>query len=260
MIGRNAYVAATLLVAAASSPGVAGPGTATAMEHPLSLGVEFTGCVESIGVGLVPTAQAQALVPPAFHVVGEGQPVTPLVVRTADCGGIAVEGRRPRAGSIVQIGLVIVPPDFSGDINNYTLWYYTSDARLAHALERLGVEAQHVPTLDYAFDPGPAGTPVPLDVTVPRPGRPPLEVGGTVTASDAPAGSFLANWWVQGDDGVVKMATTVPVIFIGTADLTLTTRAKGPLGELIGGDTAGFPILQQFNTFGAAGMDVSVTP
>src|SRR5262249_17931543 len=87
-----------------------------------------------------------------------GPPVTPPGVRTADCGGIAVEGRRPRAGSIVQIGVVIVPPDGTGDINNYTLWYYTSDARLANGLQRLGVDAQQVPTLDYAFDLGPAGT------------------------------------------------------------------------------------------------------
>ena len=81
-----------------------------------------------------------------------------------------------------------------------------------------------------------------------------------MTASDIPAGAFQANWWVQGDDGVVKMATVVPVIFIGGADLTVATRAKGPLGELIGGAEAGFPILQQFNTFGAAAMDVGVAP
>src|SRR5215510_6546532 len=89
--------------------------------------VEFTNCVESIGVGLVPTEVVQPLVPAGFHLVGEGQPVTPIVVRTADCGGIAVAGERSKAGSVVQIGVVIVPPDFSADINNYTLWYYTSD-------------------------------------------------------------------------------------------------------------------------------------
>jgi hypothetical protein len=40
---------------------------------------------------------------------------------------------------------VIVPPDFTGDINNYTLFYYTSDAKLAHHLTKLGVNIQHVP-------------------------------------------------------------------------------------------------------------------
>ena len=65
---------------------------------------------------------------------------------------IAVAGQRPNIGSIAQIGLVIVPPDFTGDINNYTLWYYTSDAKLATQLREAGVNAQHVPTLDYDYD------------------------------------------------------------------------------------------------------------
>ena len=92
--------------------------------------VEFADCVESIGVGLVATEAARDLVPAPFVLVGEGQPVTPLVVRTSDCVGISVDGRHARSGSIVQIGAVIVPPDFSGDINNYTLLYYTSDPGL----------------------------------------------------------------------------------------------------------------------------------
>jgi hypothetical protein len=83
--------------------------------------VELTDCVESIGVTLVSTERARALVPPEFHLVGEAAPVTPLVVRTAPCG-IAVAGQKPNVGSITQIGLVIIPPDFTGDINNYTLW------------------------------------------------------------------------------------------------------------------------------------------
>ena len=48
--------------------------------------VEFSDCVESIGVTLVPTASARAYVPNQFILAGEGQPVTPLVVRTARCG------------------------------------------------------------------------------------------------------------------------------------------------------------------------------
>jgi hypothetical protein len=83
--------------------------------------VEFTDCVESIGVTLVPTALARACVPAQFILVGEGQPVTPLVVRTASCRGISVSGHEPKAGEIVHIGLVIVPPDGTGDINNYTI-------------------------------------------------------------------------------------------------------------------------------------------
>jgi hypothetical protein len=77
------------------------------------------------------------------------------------------------------------------------------------------------------------------------------------TPSPQPAGSFTANWWQATADGSVKMSTNVPVINIGGADLTLTTNQQGPLGQLIGGSSTGFPIIQQFNTFGAAHMEVS---
>jgi len=224
------------------------------IDHPADFPVEFTDCVESIGVTLVSTERARAYVPAQFILAGEGQPVTPLVVRTARCRGIAVNGYMPKAGEIVQIGLVIVPPDFTGDINNYTLWYYTSDAKLATQLRDAGVTAQHVPTIDYDFDTGDNS----LFVRVPRPGSPRLALFGTVSPSPNPAGAFLANWWQQADAGRVKMSTQVPTINIGGADLTLMTDPSNPLGQLIGSGSIGFPIIQQFNTFTTAHMGVSV--
>jgi hypothetical protein len=219
--------------------------------------VEFTNCVESIGVTLVPTDKARALVPPEFHLVGEAAPVTPLVVRTARCD-IAVGGQSPNTGSITQVGLVIVPPDFTGDINNYTLWYYTTDAELANHLVRLGVGAQHVQNITYGYVPGAMGSPVPFLVNVPRPGDPMFSLAGTVTRSEIPSGSFVANWWQSGRRGSVKMNTDVPAICIGGANLTLTTDPNNELGQLIGGGSTGFAIVQQFNTFITAHMEVSV--
>jgi hypothetical protein len=175
---------------------VSGPTARAHADVPEAFAVEFTNCVESIGVGLIPTEQAQARVPAEFHLVGEGQPVTPIVVRTSRCEGIAVDGHNPNPGSVVQIGVVIVPPDFSGDINNYTLWYYTSDAKLAHHLERFGVASQYVPAIDYDYES--SGGSSPLFVTVPQPGSPRLSLGGTVTVA-TPAGSLkpsggLGRW------------------------------------------------------------------
>jgi hypothetical protein len=218
--------------------------------------VEFTGCVESIGVTLVPTASARAYVPAPFILAGEGQPVTPLVVRTAHCRGIATDGHGPRAGNIVQIGAVVVPPDFTGDINNYTIWYYTSDLRLALQLRQAGVDAQYVPTIDYDYHTHDNS----LHVRVPLPGLPRFVLSGTVIPSSQPAGSFVANWWQDVRGGRAKMSTEVPVIKIGTADLILTTNANGPLGQLIAASSTGFPIIQQFNTFGCAQMQVTVSP
>src|SRR5437868_3101699 len=122
-----------------------GGASAWAADSPFS--VEFSGCVESIGVGLVPTAVARTLVPAEFHLAGESQPVTPFVARTSRCDSIAVDGDRAKAGTIVQLGIVIVPPQPGAAIDTYALWYYTSDAKLAHALQKLGIDAQHVPTI-----------------------------------------------------------------------------------------------------------------
>src|SRR5262249_5494568 len=116
--------------------------------------VQFSDCIETIGVGLVTTDLARALVPPDFILVGEGTPVTPMVVRTSRCSGIAVDGHKPNPGVVVQIGLVIIPPDFTGDINNYTLWYFTSDATLAERLQKLGLDAQHVENIEYCLGNG----------------------------------------------------------------------------------------------------------
>jgi hypothetical protein len=217
--------------------------------------VDFTDCVESIGVTLVSTSIARMYVPNQFILVGEGGPVTPLVVRTARCNEIAPEGYKPKAAEIVQIGAVIVPPDFTGDINNYTIWYSTSSEKLATQLRKIGVDAQLVPTLDYLFDPMSSS----LSVNVPTPGEPRLTLSGTVQPSTNPAGSFTANWWQATSCVVVKMSTNVPVISIGEANLFLTADKTGPLGQLIGGGSIGFPVIQQFNTFPNARMQVDST-
>lgn len=222
-----------------------------------SFGVEFTNCVESIGVTLVATDKARALVPSDFHVVGEGAPVTPLVIRTARCD-VAVDGQRPNTASIVQVGLVIVPPYFTGDINNYTIAYYTTDAELANHLVRFGVAAQHVQNIAYDYLPGAAGNAIPFAVNVSRPGDPTFSLAGTVTRSEIPSGSFVANWWQSGRRGSVQMSTEVPAIFIGAANLILTTQPNNELGQLLGTGSTGFAIVQQFNTFAAAHMEVSV--
>lgn len=110
----------------------------------------------------------------------------------------------------------------------------------------------------YGYVPGAAGSPVPFSLDVPRPGDPTFSLSGTVTRSEIPSGSFVANWWQNGRRGSVKMNTDVPAISIGSANLTLTTDPGNELGQLIGAGATGFPLVQQFNTFATAEMEVSV--
>jgi hypothetical protein len=249
ILPSSAIAAVAALLALAASP-------CHASEAPANSAVEFAGCVESIGVGLVSTASAQALLPAGFQLVGEGQPVTPLVARTSRCDDITVDGERTKGGAIVQIGVVIVPPQPGAFIDTYALWYYTSDAKLAHSLQKAGMNAQHAPNMEYDYAAAQAAT-QPLSVTVRKPGDPTLSLTGTVMPSPDPAGFFIANWWNLGTNGLVKMTTNVPSIFIGNANLLLRTEPDGELAQLLGGPSAGFAVLQQFNHFAAAHMDVS---
>lgn len=251
-----AVLGSSLLAVGCTAPAAPEVENVAEADQDLALGdltVNFSNCIESIGVGLVPTANAQALTPDTFTLAGVGTPVTPIVARTSHCGGISINGGKAHAGSVVQVGAVVVPPDFTGDINSYTYWYYTTDADLAVRLLLRGVKAQWVPTLDYDYN----ATTQALDVDVSCPGSPKLHISGTVMPSAAPSGSFDANWWKKAASGTVKMETDVPVINIGSADLTLTTSANSALGKLIGGDTEQFPIIQQFNSFASATMTVS---
>lgn len=222
--------------------------------NPKPLDVDFVDCVESIGVGLVPTALAQELTPEGFILVGGADPVTPLVVRTAHCDKIKIKNKTSRDKTIVQIGAVIVPPDGTGDINNYTYWYFTDDETLADKLQDAGVQAEDVCNIGFSYNRHQTSNNFRVRVY----GDPYIDIRGTVTPSVVPVGSFDANWWQTSFDDGVKMATNVPNISIGSANLTLTTNPNSDVADLIGGTTLGFPIIQQFNTFPNAHMHVDV--
>jgi hypothetical protein len=207
---------------------------------------------ETIGVGLVSTKSVRELVPDAFQLVGEGTPLTPIVVRTAR-SEIAVDGQRSRLGTIVQIGAIIAPPDGTGDINNFTLLYYTDDLKLAIRLLLSGVKAQYSPTLKFQ-----RGNDGAFQVKVRMPSDPQFTVEGTVTQPAPPVGSFVANWWDQSFFGSTKMTTNVPSIAVGGADLELKTSRYNQLGQLIGSDTLNFPIIQQYNAFPDATLTVEL--
>lgn len=99
-----------------------------------------------------------------------------------------------------------------------------------------------------------------FNVRVPIPANPRLTIRGNVVPSNVPVGAFVANWWQSGYLGSVKMMTTVPSIKIGGANLQVTTPSNSSLASLLGASEVGFPILQQFNGFDTATMNVTIIP
>src|SRR5215471_6945689 len=94
--------------------------------------VDFTQCTEFVGVGPVDFARASSLVQPVFTTLPVGSSAA-IVVRATSCGSAQVNGGVSVRTIISQIGVEIVSPDGTGDINNYTLIYVTDNAQLALA-------------------------------------------------------------------------------------------------------------------------------
>lgn len=232
----------------------------TAQLQRLPVVADFSDCVESIGVEVVSTATVRPQVPTQFTLAGETSPVTPVVVRTANCNALRLSVALPEAAesdtagavertrrtvSIVQIGAIIVPPDGTGDVNIYTLWYHTNNLALLAALHYAGVQANPA-VVSYDYRP----TVGQLDVQL-LGLHDNIALHGSVGALGATPTPFVSNWWTTTNQGTVKIATTVPALVIGTADLTFQATVGSAVASVLG-TSANFSVLEQFNGFANA--------
>jgi hypothetical protein len=220
--------------------------------------VDSAGCREVANVGFLPTANVRPLVPSQFALLGDGAPTTPFVIRTVHCEQVSVDGKNPKPGNIVQIGALIVGPDGDGDINNYTLFYDTSDAQLAEGLKKAGVPARLVPGLEESLQVAGDGSGQ-YHFGVPAPFEPQLTFDGPVGAPSATPIPFTANWWSTSDAGTVKMASTYPELFYSGDAATLTVPPGSSLAGILGTTTVSdWPVLVLFDNFPSAHMHVTV--
>lgn len=223
------------------------------------LQVSFDDCSELASITTISVAEARKVVPSSFTLGGDASGA-PFVVRVADCSAVSIDGGRPEAGTVAQLGVSVVSPDGTGDINNYTAWYYTTSWRLALALQLRGVPAQVVPRLTYAVSPNAAHTGGTLTVDVDPPGHPTFHVSAPVVEPGPGAIAFHANWWKESGSRRTKMSTPIPSIRFGGATATLHTPRHGQLGKLLESSTETFALLDSFNRFPTAPMTVSVSP
>jgi len=222
--------------------------------------VDFSQCTEFAGVGPVSFAKASASVPSVFSALTVGA-TGGIVVRATSCSGVKVNGGFSIPTNISQIGVEIVPPDGTGDINNYTLIYASNNAELVLAFNLAGVPAVFDPTLVYEFtydSTGKAGT---LYAEVEGLGLPPYFIFGPET-DPAPntAQDFKANWWYANSNEKVKQASDFPNISFGTSSVGLYTDKTSMLGQLIGGNSdTNFGFLPLRGVYPTAHMVVTVT-
>jgi hypothetical protein len=230
---------------------------ADAPDHGFS--VDFFDCTEFAGVGPVDFAKASALVPSAFTTLLV-ETTGGLVVRATSCRNLSVNGGRKTPTNISQIGIEIVPPDGTGDINNFTILYVSDNPELVNAFRGAGVPALFDPTLTYQFTHDSTGKSGELYVEVESLGLPAYFLTGTETDPTAPGSDFKANWWYAFPHHVVKQASNFPDIAFGTPTVSFHTDRSSDLGKLIGGNTdSDFHYFPVRGVYPSAHMDVIVT-
>jgi hypothetical protein len=217
--------------------------------------VDFSGCSELAAIGTVPAANARPLVPAGYVLAGDATNAV-IVVRAVGCSGVSIDGDKPQAAKLAQIGVTLVGPDTTADINNYLLWFATDLGQLHGKLAAAGLDPDNDQGLTYSFTPGgPPGSGT-LEVGTSPPHAPPFTAGGPAVVPTAAPVGFTANWWRDGQHGTVSMRTVFPAIRFGSATTTLTTPAGSALAALIGGTSMTFALLDSHNTFSAAHLEV----
>ena len=206
--------------------------------------VQFQNCVEYVGTGPVSLAKAQALVPAPFVIATDANGDATVVVRAARCTSVKLDGFEAVPGIVSHIGVMVVSPDGTGDINIYTVAYATDSDRLAQRLERAGI-----PALLEADLVKENNTPA-LYVEVSPDGKAGWSITGTQTDNAFLTIPFLANWWSKSDKGIAKMSTNIPSITFKFAQGTIHTRSSSKIGKLIQGNS--------YSQFGVRAFDFNV--
>src|SRR5271165_655654 len=224
-----------------------------------SFKVHFAECTEFVGWGPISLAAAQPLVPAGYVIAGAANGQAAIVVRATNCGNVWLDQSPAQPTELSQIGINLVPPDGTGDINNYTVIYVTNNDELARSFQVAGLPAVFDSQLTYEYTPDLIGTSGELYVTAAGEELPRYFLFGTET--DPPPNSeqsFLANWWFTSPHGRMKQSTLFPEISFGTAAVSLYTSNVSLLGNLIGGNTDGnFSILSVRGIYPAATMTVT---
>jgi hypothetical protein len=213
--------------------------------------VDFENCTEFAGIALVPRANAVPFVPAGYTLAGDTNNAL-VVVRVARCQSAEVDGKETGEITVAHIGVTLNGPDSSADINNYTVYFASDEQKLLTPLKKLGLRGEKIKAIGFTL-----ATDGALSIDVNAKHDPDYQLLGTAIAPNAAPTAFTASWWYDGDAGEkIQMRTVFPAIRFGSASMTLTTPAGSELAALLGGTSLTFPVLDSFNAFPQAHMEV----
>jgi hypothetical protein len=213
--------------------------------------VDFEECTEFAGIGLVPRANALPFVPAGYTLAGDANNAL-VVVRVVRCQRANIDGKDTGELTVAHVGVTLTGPDSSADINNYTVYFASDEQKLLTPLKKVGVDGEKIKDIGFTL-----ATDGSLSIEVDAKHDPEYQVLGTAVPPSAAPTVFTASWWHDAaGGGTVRMRTVFPAIRFGAASMTLTTPAGSELASLIGGTSLTFPVLDSFNTFPQAHMEV----
>ena len=209
-----------------------------------TLDVDFTNCTEYAGFVPVPLTNAAPFVPAGFSVALASPGEANAIVRVAHCASVVVGGKATGAGTVAQLGVNIVPPDGTGDINNYTVWYDTDGLALSLALRSAGIDADIDPLLLYDRLQNSDGQTARIIIANGIDPAPPFVIDSKVlipTSATKPI-DFTANWWQTNGGETAEMASDFPSILFGaeSTGVTIEVVPGTRLAALIGADKGTF--------------------
>lgn len=213
-----------------------------------------TDCVEPGVTVSVPIDRARAAVPEPYvprSLSGEADRAAVVLV-VAKCGALDLDGRAVAGRTVVDAGVVIESPDFSGGAHVYQLWHLSDAPAISERMAEVGVHGGHVG--DLAVEDAGAGPLERATAAVPWATSPyDLAVDAAVDGT-----SFsTTTWWHRGPRGVVRLRYGFPRASTRTGTGRLTARAGTPLATLIGGTRAeGFGAIGRLDFAG----DVATEP
>jgi hypothetical protein len=223
--------------------------------------VDFTNCSEFAGEGPISLAAAFPLVPGGFTISDAASGMANVVIRATSCASVTVNGRDPRPTVLSQIGINIVAPDGTGDINNYTLVYLSNNPLLVENFLAAGLPAQYDPQLTYEYAAVLSGDGN-LFVSADSRDVAPYFIYGPETAPPPNSATvFLANWWyAPHGDWKMRQQSLFPAISFGASSVTFYTASTSMLGKLIGGNTfSNFSVLALHGVYPSAHMEVTTS-
>lgn len=223
--------------------------------HGSGFTANYVNCDEFAGVGVVPLANVEDLVPDDYTII-EPFPGNAIVVAQAgSCEEISVEGDYEKPGKFAQFGVAVVPPLTPGNGDFYQIFFSTDHNKLAKRLDELGVRAKHVPQLSFEFAAGPT-----LAVDVPKPNKLAFELDGPITLPDplAPANpTSVFNYYAQTNyNGNVLQANVVEGIRFGEGSGVVLTAVGEEMEAIVGGEFLVFPFFSNPETFDEAEVSV----